>query len=78
MDTNRHEWKGLGKNLEVAGSEAPLVGLLRKPPQAKLFRIPVEGAFGSEIDFAQLIKLYGNELGNTEARYSPPACTGTR
>ncbi len=39
----------------------------------------VEGAFGSEIDYAQLIKLYGNEHGPaTEARYSPPPCIGAR
>lgn len=39
----------------------------------------VEGAFGSEIDYAQLIKLYGNEHGPvTEARYSPPVCIGAR
>ncbi|HEY3855826.1 MAG TPA: IS1 family transposase [Verrucomicrobiae bacterium] len=39
----------------------------------------VEGAFGSEIDYAQLIKLYGKEnLPVTEARYSPPACIGSR
>lgn len=40
----------------------------------------VEDAFGSEIDYAQLIKLYGNEIGKpvTEARYSPPPCIGAR
>lgn len=38
----------------------------------------VEDAFGKDIDFAQLIKLYGNE-GNergNEAKYSPAQCTG--
>ena len=38
----------------------------------------VEGAFGADIDYAQLIKLYGNDLGQGEVRYSPPVCTGTR
>ncbi|PYX04742.1 MAG: IS1 family transposase [Acidobacteria bacterium] len=38
----------------------------------------VEGAFGSEIDFAQLVKLYGNEGVQGEVRYSPPVCTGAR
>jgi len=38
----------------------------------------VEGAFGSEIDYAQLIKLYGNENSGCEVRYSPPACIGAR
>ena len=36
----------------------------------------IESAFGSEIDYAQLIKLYGNEL-ETEKRYSPAECVGT-
>jgi len=36
----------------------------------------VEGAFGSEIDYAVLIKLYGTDP-NGEKRYSPPVCTGT-
>ena len=39
----------------------------------------VEDAFGADIDFAQLIKLYGN-LGHTkedQRRYSPAECTGT-
>ena len=38
----------------------------------------VEDAFGTEIDFAQLIKLYGSEPAQGEARYSQPACIGTR
>ncbi len=38
----------------------------------------VEGAFGGAIDYAMLIKLYGNVPGNTpEARYSPGECVGT-
>lgn len=39
----------------------------------------VEESFGRDIDFAQLIKIYGNE-GQTKAdsrRYSPAECTGT-
>ena len=39
----------------------------------------VEGAFGTQINFAQLVKLYGNEGAvGSEARYSPAECTGTR
>jgi len=37
----------------------------------------VEGAFGSGIDYAMLIKLYGNDR-EMEARYSPAECIGTR
>ena len=36
----------------------------------------VENAFGSDIDYAQLIKLYGEERAG-EARYSPAKCNGT-
>lgn len=36
----------------------------------------VEGAFGTEIDYARLVKLYG-ELPESEKRYSPAACTGS-
>jgi IS1 family transposase len=36
----------------------------------------VDAAFGSEIDFSQLIKIYGNSAeGNSEVKYSPPECT---
>jgi IS1 family transposase len=43
----------------------------------------VESAFGSEIDYAQLVKLYGNDSpahgsAPAEIRYSPPPCTGAR
>ncbi len=37
----------------------------------------VEGAFAGEIDYAMLVKLYGNERPG-EARYSPAVCTGCR
>jgi hypothetical protein len=35
----------------------------------------VEGAFGMEVDYAQLHKIYGASLEN-EARYSPATCIG--
>jgi IS1 family transposase len=38
----------------------------------------VEDAFGSEIDYSMLIKLYGRETGKGEMRYSPPVCIGAR
>jgi IS1 family transposase len=37
----------------------------------------VEDAFGAEIDYSMLIKLYGKPMAN-EARYSPPVCIGAR
>ena len=36
----------------------------------------VENAFGSEVDYAMLVKLYGNDPRETEARYSPAQCIG--
>jgi IS1 family transposase len=45
----------------------------------RAYVVAVEDAFGSDIDFAQLIKIYG-QLGTKEdvRRYSPADCTGTR
>lgn len=37
----------------------------------------VEEAFGADVDYAMLIKLYGNDPAPTETRYSPAECTGT-
>jgi hypothetical protein len=37
----------------------------------------VEGAFGSDIDYAMLVKLYGQPR-DGETRYSPPECIGTQ
>ena len=37
----------------------------------------VEGAFGGDVDYAQLVKLYG-EPPEAEKRYSPVVCTGAR
>jgi IS1 family transposase len=37
----------------------------------------VEGVFGNDVDFAQLVKHYGNESGKSpEKRYSPAECLG--
>jgi IS1 family transposase len=39
----------------------------------------VEGAFGCDVDYAQLVKLYGSEGGKgSEVRYSPAECTSIR
>ena len=44
----------------------------------KPYLTAVEKAFGSNIDFAQLVKIYGNERQTKEdmRRYSPAVCTG--
>jgi len=38
----------------------------------------VEDAFGADIDYAMLIKLYGNAPEGGEVRYSPAKCMGAR
>jgi len=38
----------------------------------------VESAFGSGIDYSMLVKLYGNDPGEDETRYSPAECIGCR
>lgn len=38
----------------------------------------VEDAFGSDIDYATLIKIYGNEQPQGDVRYSPAQCMGAR
>jgi IS1 family transposase len=43
----------------------------------KAYLDAVEGAFGMDVDFAQLVKLYG-EAPEGQRRYSPAQCIGTR
>ena len=38
----------------------------------------VEGAFGDDVDYAQLVKLYGPSMNGPTTRYSPAECTGIR
>jgi len=38
----------------------------------------VEGAFGSDVDYAQLIKIYGNAPVSFKGRYSTADCTGIK
>jgi IS1 family transposase len=42
----------------------------------KMYLGAVEDAFGGAIDFAQLVKIYGNEPTGPETRYSPAECIG--
>jgi len=37
----------------------------------------VEGAFGADVDYAQLVKIYG-QAPEGQRRYSPPVCIGAR
>jgi hypothetical protein len=43
----------------------------------KAYLKAVDEAFGIDVDYAQLVKLYG-EGPKTEARYSPAVCVGAR
>jgi IS1 family transposase len=42
----------------------------------KLYAEAVEDAFGGDVDYAMLVKIYGRPLAD-ESRYSPPICLGT-
>ena len=38
----------------------------------------VEGAFGADVDYAQLVKIYGASSESAKGRYSPAECTGIK
>ncbi|MFA5911713.1 MAG: IS1 family transposase [Vicinamibacterales bacterium] len=42
----------------------------------KAYLVAVEEAFGMDVDFAQLIKIYGTASVEDQRRYSPAECTG--
>ena len=46
----------------------------------KAYLEAVEGAFGADVDYAMLVKLYGEPTGQRghERKYSPAECTGAR
>ncbi len=45
----------------------------------KIYLEAIEGAFGADVDYAMLVKLYEGDSGkNPEAKYSPGHCTGAR
>lgn len=44
----------------------------------RVYAEAVEHAFGSEIDYAMLVKLYGASGDSPETRYSPATCIGCR
>jgi IS1 family transposase len=44
----------------------------------KAYLEAIEGAFGADIDYAMLIKLYGAAPESAKGRYSPAECIGTR
>jgi IS1 family transposase len=44
----------------------------------KAYLEAVEGAFGADVDYAQLIKIYGASPESAKGRYSPADCTGIK
>ena len=42
----------------------------------KLYLEAVEGAFGCDVDYAMLVKMYGKDKHEDERRYSPAVCVG--
>jgi len=42
----------------------------------KVYLEAVEGAFGADFDYAQLVKLYGASPESAKGRYSPAECSG--
>ncbi len=44
----------------------------------KAYLEAIEGAFGADVDYAMLVKLYGNAPESTKGRYSPAECTGIK
>jgi IS1 family transposase len=44
----------------------------------KAYLEAIEGAFGADVDYAQLVKLYGDAPESAKGRYSPAECTGIK
>jgi len=44
----------------------------------KAYLNAVEGAFGADVDYAQLVKMFGASPESAKGRYSPAECTGIR
>lgn len=44
----------------------------------KAYLEAVEGAFGGDVDYAQIVKLYGTAPESAKGRYSPAECIGAR
>ena len=42
----------------------------------KAYLEAVEGAFGADVDYAMLVKIYGAAPESAKGRYSPAECTG--
>jgi IS1 family transposase len=72
----RNAWHAQTFMLNVAARLANRVQLTTDGHRAYLDA--VEAAFGNNIDYAMLVKLYSSDHGEGETRYSPAQCTGCR
>jgi IS1 family transposase len=61
---------------DLASRLATRVQLTRDGHKAYLEAI--EGAFGADVDYAMLVKLYGASADSAKGRYSPAECTGIK
>lgn len=73
-----------GRHAEYADAfMADLAGRLTSRVQLttdghKAYLEAVEGAFGADVDYAMLVKIYGASPTGTTGRYSPAECTGIK
>ncbi len=44
----------------------------------RVYLTAIEAAFGSDVDYAMLVKMYGSDPREDETRYSPAQCIGTQ
>ena len=67
-----------GQPFDVSGLRSRLANRVQLTSDGhRAYLEAVEGAFGGDVDYAQLVKLYG-ESPEAEKRYSPAVCTGAR
>ena len=70
---DRSAWNARAFMTDVAGRLANRVQLTTDGLSSYL--VAVEQAFGADVDYAQLVKIYGPDT-TGEKRYSPPECLG--
>jgi hypothetical protein len=61
----------------TARSASPIAFKSRQKATRLILR-PIEGAFGGDVDYAQLVKIYSASPESAKGRYSPAECTGAR
>ena len=76
-------WLVGGRDAEYANAFMNDLAVTPRQPRpahhgrARAYLEAVEGAFGADVDYAQLVKLYG-EAPEAQKRYSPAECVGCR